>query len=53
MCDLVKFKTSIILFKAYRNELPDSLQEMFNMYVQIYDTRQKYTVSVHRAHTNV
>ena len=51
--DLVKYKTSIIMFKAYHNELPDSLQTMFNLYVQIYDTRQKYTFSVHRAHTNV
>ena len=31
--DLVKFKTLIIMFKAYRNELPDSLQKMFNLYV--------------------
>ena len=51
--DLVKFKTSIIMFKAYHNELQESLQEMFNLHVQIYDTRQKYTFSVHRAHTNV
>ena len=51
--DLVKFKTSVIMFKASHNELPDSLPEMFNLYVQIYDTRQKYTSSVHRAHTNV
>ncbi len=50
---LVKFKTSIIMFKAYLNELPDSLQTMFHLYVQIYDTRQKYTFSVQRAHTNV
>ena len=47
--DLVKFKTSIIMFKVYHNELPDSLQKMFNLY----DTRQQYTFSVHRAHTNV
>ena len=53
LVDLVKFKTSIIMFKAYHNELPDSLQEMFNLHVQIYDTRQKYTFSVHRAHANV
>ena len=51
--DLAKFKTSIIMFKAHHNELPDSLQEMFNLHVHIYDTRQKYTFSVHRAHTNV
>ena len=51
--DLVKFKTSIIMFKAYHNELPNNMQEMFNLHVQIYDTRQKYTFSVHRAHTNV
>ena len=51
--DLVKFKTSIIMFKAYHNELPDGLQKMFNLCVQIYDTRQKYTFSVHRARTNV
>ena len=51
--DLVKFKTSIIMFKAYHNVLPDSLQKMFNLRVQIYDTRQKCTFSVHRAHTNV
>ena len=51
--DLVKFKTSIIMFKAYHNELPNNLQEMFNLHVQIYDTRQKYNFSVHRAHTNV
>ena len=38
--------------KAYHNELPESLQEKFNMYVQLY-TRQKYTFSVHRAHTKV
>ena len=50
--DLVKFNTSIIMFKAYHNELPDSLQEMFNLHVQIYDTRHKYTFIVHRAHTN-
>ena len=49
----VKFKTSIIMFKAYHNVLPDSLQKMFNLRVQIYDTRQKCTFSVHRAHTNV
>ena len=51
--DLVKFKTSIIMFKAYHNVLPDSLQKMFNLRVQIYDTRQKCTFTVHRAHTNV
>ena len=39
--DLVKFKTSIIMFKAYHNVLPDSMQKMFNLRVQIYDTRQK------------
>ena len=50
---LVKFKTSIIMFKAYHNVLPDCLQKMFNLRVQIYDTRQKCTFSVHRAHTNV
>ena len=33
--DLVKFKTSIIMFKAYHNVLPDSLQKMFNLRVQI------------------
>ena len=33
--DLVKFKTSIIMFKAYHNELPNNLQEMFNLHVQI------------------
>ena len=27
--DLVKFKTSIIMFKAYHNELPDSLEKMY------------------------
>ena len=32
--DLVKFKTSIIMFKAYHNVLPDSLQTMFNLCVQ-------------------
>ena len=36
---LVKFKTSIIMFKAYHNELPGSFQEMFNLHVQIYETR--------------
>ena len=51
--DLVKFKTSIIMFKAYHNVLPDSLQKMFTLRVQIYDTRQKCTFTVHRAHTNV
>ncbi len=51
--DLVKFKPPIIMFKANHNDLPDSLQEMFNLYVQIFDTRQKYTFSVHRAYTNV
>ena len=54
--DLVKFKTSIIMFKAYHNELPDSLQKMFNLYVQIYDSRQKYTFSVQRkidVHLNI
>ena len=51
--DLVKFNTSIIMFKAYHNELPDSLQEMLNLHVQIYYTRQKYTFSVRRADTNV
>ena len=51
--DLVKFKTSIIMFKAYHNVLPDSLQKMFNLRVQIYDTRQKCTFTVHRAHTKV
>ena len=51
--DLVKYKTSIIMFKAYHNILPDSLQKMFNLRVQIYDTRQKCTFTVHRAHTNV
>ena len=51
--DLVKFKTSIIMFKAYHNELPGSLQKMFNLHVQKYDTRHKYTFSVHRAHTNI
>ena len=51
--DLVKFKTSIIMFKAYHNVLPDSLQKMFTPRVQIYDTRQKCTFTVHRAHTNV
>ena len=45
--DLVKFKTSIIMFKAYHNVLPDSLQKMFSLRVQIYDTRQKCTFSVH------
>ena len=50
---LVKFKTSIIMFKAYHNELPGSLQKMFNLHVQKYDTRPKYTFSVHRAHTNI
>ena len=40
--DLVKFEASIIMFRAYYNELPDSLQKMFNLYVQIYATRQKY-----------
>ena len=50
---LVNFKTSTIMFKAYHNELPDSLQGMFNLHVQIIYTRQKYTCSVHRAHTNV
>ena len=33
--DLVKFKTSIIMFKAYHNELPGSLQEIFNLHVHI------------------
>ena len=28
-------KTSIIMFKAYHNELSDSLPVMFNMYVLI------------------
>ena len=52
--DLVKFKTSIIMFKAYHNILPDSLQKMFTLRVQIYyDTRQTCTFTVHRAHTNV
>ena len=51
--DLVKCKTSIIMFKAYHNVLPDSLQFLFNLHVQIYDTRQKCTFSVHRVHTNV
>ena len=37
--DLVKFETSIIMFKAYHNELPDSLQNMFYLYVQQYETR--------------
>ena len=39
--DLVTFKTAIIMYKAYHNELPDSLQKIFNLYVQKY------------AHTNV
>ena len=30
--DLVKFKTSIIMFKAYHNVLPDSLQKIFNLH---------------------
>ena len=51
--DLVKFKTSIIMFKAYHNVLPDSLQFFLNLRVQIYDTRQKCNFTVHRAHTNV
>ena len=50
---LVKCKTSIIMFKAYHNVLPDSLQKMFNLRVQIYETRQKCTFTVHRAHTNM
>ena len=33
--DLVQFKTSIIKFKAYHNELPGSLQGMFNLHVHI------------------
>ena len=41
------------MFRAYHNELPGSLQKMFNLHVQKYDTRHKYTCSVHRAHTNI
>ena len=48
LLDLVKLKTSIIMFKAYHNELPDSVHIFLNLYVQIYYTRQKYTFSVHR-----
>ena len=34
--DLVKFKTSIIMFKAYHNELPDSTQtSLICMYTYI------------------
>ena len=51
--DLVKFKTSIIMFKAYHNVIPDSLQQNFKLRVQIYGTRQKCTFRVHRAHSNV
>ena len=51
--DLVKYNTSIIMYNAYHNELPDSLQRMFNLYVQLYDTRQKSMFTVHHAHTNV
>ena len=33
--ELVKFKTSIIMFRVYHNELPDCLQKMFSLHVQM------------------
>ena len=43
--DLVKFKTSIIMFKAYHNVLPDSLQ-FFLIYVNKYMILAKNALSV-------
>ena len=53
LVDLVKFKTSIIMFKAYHNVLPDSLQKMFYLHVQIYDTRQKCSSCPYQRKINV
>ena len=43
--DLVKFKTSIIMFKAYHNVLPDSLQKCL-IYVYKYMILAKNVLSV-------
>ena len=43
--DLVKFKTSIIMFKAYHNVLPDSLQN-FLLYVYKYMILAKNVLSL-------
>ena len=43
--DLVKFKTSIIMFKAYHNVLPDSLQKIL-IYVYKYMILAKNLLSL-------
>ena len=53
--DVVKVKTAIIIYKAYHNALPNSLQNMFKLYVSTYNirTRQRDTFRSHRARTNI
>ena len=51
--DLVQFKTAIIMYKAYHNALPNSLQNMFQLYVSTHGTRQRVAFRSHRVRTNI
>ena len=51
--DLIKFKTAIIMYNAYHNVLPNSLQNMSKLYVSTHGTRQKDTFRSHRVRTSI
>ena len=49
---LIKFKTAVIMSKAYHNKLPDN-KKKFKLYVSTHNTRLKDTFSSYRVHTNI
>ena len=51
--DLGRFNTAIIMYKAYHNVLPNSLQNMFKLYLSTHGTRHKYTIISHRVPINI
>ena len=51
--DIVRFNTAIIIYKAYHNVLPNSLQNMFKLYLSTRGTRHKYTIRSHRMPINI
>ena len=51
--NIVRFNTAIIIYKAYHNVLPNSLQNIFKLYLSTYDTRHKYIIKSHRVPINI
>ena len=50
--DLVKLKTASIMFRAFHNELPSNLLNIFKPNVSVYDTRQNDSFCLTRFRTN-